>query len=100
MTLAIPMLASVTAAGGADFLTPALFNGVGVGALLVLLFWMLSTSKLFTRHQVDLIQQAGERRAESAEKTVATLTASLEHLMESVELQKSMYEALKDGARK
>ena len=41
-------------------------NGVGVGALLVLLFWMLATGRLFTRRQYDDAMHIGnEWRTES-----------------------------------
>lgn len=79
-----------------DFVTPALFDGIGVVSLLVFSFWMLMTGRLVTRREANGI----ERRAEKAEATVEKLTGLLDDLTESARLQQSMYEALREGAKK
>lgn len=100
MNFLVPTFATVAAAGGVDVLTPALFNGIGVTALLVFSFWLLATGKVYTRHQVEMIEQVLVKRAETAEAALATVSSSLDAIMPAVELQKSMYETLREAAKK
>lgn len=72
---------------------PALLNGVGVGALLVLLFWMLATERLVTgpAHKREL--DAKDKQIEDRDKqialkddTIGTLTGSVQKLTLNSEL--------------
>lgn len=85
-----------------DFLTPALFNGVGVLTILVATYWMLATGRLVTRREAD----AYERRAKAAEDRLAAadaradeLVAQNSELMEMARFGRHVFDALREGAQ-
>jgi hypothetical protein len=69
-----------------DGIPPSLLNGVGVGALLVLLFWMLATEKLVTgpAHKRELADK--DRQIDLKDDTIKTLTGSVQKLTLNSEL--------------
>jgi hypothetical protein len=69
-----------------DGIPPALLNGVGVGALLVVLFWMLATEKLVTgpAHKRELADK--DRQLDLKDDTIKTLTGSVQKLTLNSEL--------------
>jgi hypothetical protein len=73
---------------------PALFNGVGVVGLLVLLFWMLATGRLCTGRelrdkdariaaQVQIIEELTEQNRMMLNETIPTITSVLLALREA-----------------
>lgn len=83
-------------------LTPGLFNGVGVVALLALLYWFLATGRLVTRREADALERravAGEARADAAESRNDALIAQNAELMEMARFGRSVFAALQEGAK-
>lgn len=67
-----------------DAVPPALLNGVGVGALLVLLFWMLAKEHLVTgpAHRRELADK--DRQLLGKDTQLALKDATINSLLESV----------------
>lgn len=75
-------------------IAPSLFNGIGVVGLFGLMFWMLATSRLYTRAQVDVYL----KRIDALESTNAMLLAQNSELMETTRLGRVTWDALRRGA--
>lgn len=85
-----------------DAIPPGLLNGAGVIALLVGLFWMLASGRLFTRRQYDdKAHEANEWRAESRVKDaqIAEKDEQLRHLAEVGNTVDAVMRAIQRGSK-
>jgi hypothetical protein len=63
-----------------DAIPPALLNGVGVGGLLAVLFWMLATGRLVTRREHEGRIADKDQVIATQERTIAVKDSQLEKL--------------------
>ena len=82
-----------------EAIPPALLNGVGVGALLALLFWMLATERLVTgpahRREVEKLEKQSALDAD----TIKTLTGSVQKLTLNSELTVQLLHSIDKTAK-
>ena len=79
---------------------PALLNGVGVGALLVLLFYMLATGRLVTRREHESRMADKDERIATQNKTIESLTAATQQFAVSAHTSAYAIHALEKQAAK
>lgn len=79
-----------------DFIPTSIVDGVGVGALLVWLFWMLATGRLVTRRENDATVADRDMWRETAQ----TLTPVVAKVLTESETTNRLLRALPDMAGK
>lgn len=83
-----------------DALPPGLLDGIGIGGILIVLFWLLVTGRIATRNTVDDVRHdRDEWRTEARikDQEIAEKNRQLDHLAEVGRTVDAVLRALKSG---
>lgn len=83
-----------------DALPPGLLDGIGIGGILIVLFWLLATGRIATRNTVDDARHdRDEWRTEARikDQEIAEKNRQLAHLAEVGRTVDAVLRALKSG---